>query len=42
MAQVQDEKGVEVIGVVPSVLMVLGGLVVAILPAIMQLVLLMK
>lgn len=42
MAQVHEEKGVEVIGVVPSVLMVLAGLVVAILPAIMQLVLLMK
>ncbi|MDO6514095.1 MULTISPECIES: hypothetical protein [Neptuniibacter] len=34
------EENVEVIGIAPSVLMVLGGLVVAILPAIVQIVLL--
>ncbi len=33
------EENVEVIGVVPSILMVLAGLAVAILPAIVQLVL---
>lgn len=31
------EEGVEVIGVVPSILMVLAGLVIAILPALVQL-----
>lgn len=31
------EENVEVIGVVPSILMVLAGLVVAILPALIQL-----
>ena len=34
------EENVEVIGVVPSILMVVGGLVVAILPALVQLALL--
>jgi len=34
------EENVEMIGVVPSVLMVVGGLVVAILPALVQLALL--
>ncbi len=41
MADAHDEEGVEVIGIVPSVLMVLAGLLVAIFPAIMQLILLM-
>jgi hypothetical protein len=36
------EEGVEVIGVIPSVLMVLGGLAIAILPAIMQIIILAK
>ncbi|SFF79797.1 hypothetical protein [Neptunomonas qingdaonensis] len=36
------EQGVEVIGVVPSILMVVGGLAIAILPAIVQVVILMK
>lgn len=36
MAHTHDEQGVEVIGVVPSVAMVLAGLLVAILPAIVQ------
>lgn len=40
MGSAHDESGVEVIGIVPSVLMVLVGLLVAIFPAIMQLVLL--
>lgn len=40
MSHVADEQGVEVIGVIPSVLMVLVGLGIAILPAIVQLVLL--
>lgn len=31
------EENVEVIGVIPSVMMVVGGLVIAILPAIVQL-----
>jgi len=31
-----DEQGVEVIGVIPSVAMVLVGLVIAILPALVQ------
>jgi len=34
-----QEEGVEVIGIVPSAIMVLGGLAVAILPVIIQLVL---
>ncbi len=34
------EENVEVIGIAPSVLMVLGGLAIAILPAIVQIVLL--
>lgn len=42
MAHTHAEEGVEVIGVVPSILMVLGGLVVAILPAIMQIALLVN
>ncbi len=42
MSQAHHEEGVEVIGVVPSTLMVLAGLVVAILPAIMQIALLVK
>ncbi|WP_299183514.1 hypothetical protein [uncultured Neptuniibacter sp.] len=36
------EENVEVIGVVPSVLMVIGGLVVAIFPAIVQIALLLN
>jgi hypothetical protein len=40
MSYAHEEKGVEVIGVVPSVAMVLAGLVVAILPALVQLYLL--
>jgi len=36
MSHVHEEKGVEMIGVVPSIAMVLAGLVVAILPALMQ------
>ncbi|MGB0466903.1 MAG: hypothetical protein ACPGF7_05130 [Pontibacterium sp.] len=35
-----EEQGVEVIGVVSTVLMVLGGLVVAIFPVLMQIALL--
>lgn len=31
-----DEQGVEVIGVVPTILMVLGGLAVAIFPLLVQ------
>mgnify|MGYP005989283183 FL=1 len=42
MAHSHEEQGVEVIGVVPSVLMVLGGLAVAILPVIVQVAILMK
>ncbi len=42
MSHAYDEEGVEIIGVVPSILMVLGGLVIAILPAIMQIALLVK
>lgn len=34
------DENVEFIGVIPSILMVLGGLVIAILPAIMQIVIL--
>lgn len=41
MASVEHEQGVEVIGVIPSILMVLGGLVIAIFPAIMQILLLL-
>lgn len=37
-----DEQGVEVIGVVPSIAMVLVGLVVAILPALVQIGLLVQ
>ncbi|WP_281174731.1 hypothetical protein [Marinobacterium jannaschii] len=40
MAHTHDEEGVEVIGIVPSVLMVLAGLLVAIFPALVQLYLL--
>lgn len=40
MAHTHDEQGVEVIGVIPSVAMVLAGLVVAILPALVQVALL--
>lgn len=36
------EENVEVIGVVPSVLMVIGGLAVAIFPAIVQIALLLN
>lgn len=36
MSHVHEEKGVEIIGVAPSIAMVLAGLVVAILPALMQ------
>jgi len=36
MGHAHEEKGVEVIGVVPSIAMVLGGLAVAILPALVQ------
>ena len=36
MSHVHEEKGVEVIGVAPSVAMVLAGLVIAILPALVQ------
>ena len=42
MTHSHEEQGVEVIGLVPSVLMVLGGLAIAILPAIVQVVILMK
>lgn len=42
MAHSHEEQGVEIIGVIPSILMVLGGLAIAILPAIMQVVILMK
>ncbi|WP_276469550.1 hypothetical protein [Neptunomonas concharum] len=42
MSYAHEEQGVEVIGVVPSILMVLGGLVIAILPAIVQIALLMQ
>ncbi|GGK57612.1 hypothetical protein [Amphritea balenae] len=37
-----DEQGVEMIGVVPSILMVVGGLAVAILPLLVQIGLLMS
>lgn len=40
MSELHHEENVEVIGVAPSVLMVLGGLLVAILPAIVQIALL--
>ncbi|WP_277987734.1 hypothetical protein [Marinobacterium iners] len=40
MSYAHEEEGVEVIGVVPSIAMVLAGLVVAILPALVQLYLL--
>lgn len=40
MNHVHEDQDYEVIGVVPSIAMVLGGLVVAILPALMQLYLL--
>jgi len=36
MSHVHEEKGVEIIGLVPSIAMVLGGLAVAILPALVQ------
>lgn len=36
MGHAHEEKGVEVIGAVPSIAMVLGGLAVAILPALVQ------
>jgi len=42
MAHSHEEQGVEVIGVIPSIAMVLGGLVIAILPAIVQIVLLVN
>ncbi len=42
MAHSHEEQGVEVIGVVPSILMVLAGLAIAILPVIIQVVILMK
>jgi hypothetical protein len=40
MTHLHEEQGVETIGVVPSILMVLGGLVIAILPAIIQVIIL--
>ncbi|MDY6891602.1 MAG: hypothetical protein SVU24_08405 [Pseudomonadota bacterium] len=36
MSHAHNEKGVEMIGIVPSIAMVLAGLVVAILPALVQ------
>lgn len=36
MSHAHEDQDYEVIGLVPSIAMVLGGLVVAILPAIMQ------
>lgn len=41
MSHTHDDQDYEVIGVVPSIAMVLAGLIVAILPALMQLYLLM-
>ncbi|WP_272941704.1 hypothetical protein [Marinobacterium stanieri] len=41
MSHAHDDQDYEVIGVVPSIAMVLAGLIVAILPALMQLYLLM-
>lgn len=40
MSYAHEEKGVEVVGVVPSIAMVLAGLIVAIFPALVQLYLL--
>ena len=40
MSQTHEEHDYEVIGVVPSVAMVVGGLLIAIFPALMQLYLL--
>ena len=42
MTHAHQEEGVEVIGVVPSILMVLGGLAIAILPAIIQVIIIME
>ena len=42
MTHTHAEEGVEVIGVVPSILMVLGGLAIAILPAIIQVIIIME
>lgn len=36
MSHVQDDQEYEVIGVVPTIAMVLAGLVIAILPALLQ------
>jgi len=36
MSHVEEEQGVEVIGMVPSAIMVLTGLAIAILPAVLQ------
>lgn len=36
MAHVEEEQGVEVIGMLPSAVMVLAGMAVAILPVLMQ------
>jgi hypothetical protein len=41
MSHTHDEEGVEALGILPSTLMVLGGLIVAILPAIVQVALLL-
>lgn len=42
MAHTHEEEGVEVIGVVPSILMVVAGLAIAILPALVQITLLVQ
>ncbi|SIS40917.1 hypothetical protein [Neptunomonas antarctica] len=42
MTHTNEEQGVETIGVIPSILMVLGGLVIAILPVIIQVIILMN
>ncbi|MCV6589211.1 MAG: hypothetical protein OIF57_09300 [Marinobacterium sp.] len=39
MSHTEHEEGVEVIGMVPSAIMVLTGLAIAILPVILQLIL---
>jgi len=42
MSHAHEDQDYEIIGVVPSIAMVLGGLLVAILPALMQIYLLLN